>query len=270
MKFGIAKRTFAACLALAAGISGAHAQQTQTQQSRLFDITKSHVLRICSYDGYFAIAYRDPTTQQLRGIDIDLANALAKSLGATPQFVMTNFGTFIADLQSNKCDVAMFGVGITLARAQAVEFTKPYLQTGIYAIVKKGSAIKTWADIDKPGVKVAVQLGSYIEPYMRSSLKQAQVVAIAPPATREQELMANHVEVEIVDYPTAQKVQSDFDWAQIIAPTKQPLATPFGYAIAPGDQIWLNYLNLFVDTIKRDGTLQAAAVKNNLGPIVAP
>ena len=37
------------------------------------------------------------------------------------------FATFIADLQANKCEIGMFGVGATLKRAQAVEFSKPYL-----------------------------------------------------------------------------------------------------------------------------------------------
>jgi ABC-type amino acid transport substrate-binding protein len=262
-----------ATVALAAGIVVAGAcssAQAQQVQSRLFNITETHVLKVCTYDGYYGISFLDPETQQLKGIDIDLAGVLANSLGAKLQFVETNFGTFIADLQTNKCDVAMFGVGITLKRAQAVEFTTPYLQTGIYAIVRKGGKIKNWSDIDKPGVSVAVTLGSYIEPFMQSYLKNAKVVPIAPPDTREQELMAHHVDAEIVDYPTAQKVEADFNWAQIIAPPTRLLTTPFGYAVAPGDQIWLNYLNLFVATIKRDGELQAAAQKNNLGPIVAP
>jgi ABC-type amino acid transport substrate-binding protein len=258
-----------AILLASLGIALCPAAQAQQTQSRLFEITKSHKLRVCTFTGYYAISFRNPQTQKLEGIDIDLAALLAKSLGAELQFVETNFGTFIADVQTNKCDVAMFGIGITLKRAQAVEFTHPYLQTGIYAVVRKGGNIKTWDDIDKDGVSVAVTLGSYIEPFMQSYLKRAKVVSIAPPATREQELMARHVDAEIVDYPTAQKVQADFDWAQAIEPPTKLLATPFGYAVAPGDQIWLNYLNLFVDTIKRNGELQEAAQKNNLGPIVA-
>lgn len=254
-------------LAIIASCSTSGAQQTQ---SRLFEITKNHKLRVCTFSGYFAVSFRNPQTQQLEGIDVDLAQALAKSLDADLQFVETNFGTFIADVQTNKCDVAMFGIGVTLKRAQAIEFSRPYLQTGVYAVVRKGGSIKSWEDIDKDGVSVAVTLGSYIEPFMKSYLKRAKVVSIAPPATREQELMARHVDAEIVDYPTAQKVQADFDWAEAIEPPTKLLATPFAYAVAPGDQIWLNYINLFVDTIKRDGTLEAAARKNRLGPIVAP
>jgi len=39
--------------------------------------------------------------------------------------------------------------------------------------------------------------------------------------------------------------------------------------VPQGDQIWLNYINLFVDTIKLDGRLDAYAEANKLGPIVA-
>jgi cyclohexadienyl dehydratase len=260
-------KTLIALLAATGLCSNAVAQQTQ---SHLFDITKRHTLRVCTYPGYYAISFRNPQTQQLEGIDIDLANLLAKSLGADLQFVETSFAAFIADVQSNRCDVAMFGIGITLARAQAVEFTHPYLQTGLYAVVRKDGKIKHWDDIDTDGDIVAVTLGSYIESFAQSYLKHAQVVSISPPATREQELVAHHVDAELVDYPTAQKVERDFDWAQVVAPRPQLLSTPFGYALAPGDQIWLNYLNLFVDTIKRDGQLKAAAERNHLSPMVDP
>lgn len=254
-----------AALALAPA-APATAQQTQ---SRLFEVTKSRTLRVCIYPGYYAIAYRDPATGKLTGIDIDLSQELGKELGAEVKYVETAFGTFIADLQTNKCDVGMFGIGVTLKRAQAIEFTTPYLQTGIYAVVRKGGKVATWADIDKPGINVAVTLGSYIEPFMKAYLKNAKVVSVAPPATREQELMARRVDAEIVDYPTAQKVTADFDWATVVEPSEKLLATPFAYVVPPGDQVWLNYLNLFVDTIKRDGRLAAAAQRNGLGPIVA-
>ena len=46
--------------------------------------------------------------------------------------------------------------------------------------------------------------------------------------------------------------------------------TPYAYAVPQGDQVWLNFVNLFVDTIKLDGRLKKYAEKNKLGPIVAP
>ncbi|HTR86660.1 MAG TPA: ABC transporter substrate-binding protein [Reyranella sp.] len=252
---------------LAAMAMPAEAQQTQ---SRLFEITKNHKLRVCQFPLYYSISYRNPKTGELEGIDADLSKELAKELDAKLEVVETSFGSFIADLQANKCDIGMFGVGATLKRAQAVEFSKPYLITNIYAVVGKDGKIKKWEDIDQKGIKVAVSLGSFIEPFMKTYLKNAEVVSIAPPNTREAELVAGRVDVDMTDFPTAIKVTDEFDWAAYVTPAEKLAVTPYAYVVAPGDQIWLNYINLFVDTIKIDGRLKKYAEKNKLGPIVAP
>ena len=253
-------------LALAAP-SGAQAQQLQ---SRLFDVTRSKKLRVCQFPLYYSISFRNPKTGQIEGIDADLAKELAKELDATLEIVESSFGTFIADLQANKCEIGMFGVGASLKRAQAVEFSRPYLVTNVYAVTRKDSPIKTWADVDKKGVKAAVSLGSYIEPFMKSYLKNAEVVSVAPPNTREGELVAGRVDIIMTDYPTAIKVTDEFDWAATITPTEKLAVTPYAYVVPQGDQIWLNFINLFVDTIKLDGRLLQAAKKHKLDPIVAP
>src|SRR5579883_1180011 len=142
----------AAMAAMTAVSLPAAAQQTQ---SRLFEITKSHRLRVCQFPLYYAISYRNPMTGLIEGIDADLSKVLAKQLDAKLEIVETSFGYFIADLQANKCEIGMFGVGATLKRAQAVEFSHPYLITNIYAVTRKDSPVKSWADVDKKGIKVA-------------------------------------------------------------------------------------------------------------------
>ena len=242
----------------------------QQQQSRLFEVTKSKKLRVCQFPLYYSISFRNPKTGQIEGIDADLAKELAKELDASLEIVEFGFGTFIADLQANKCEIGMFGVGASLKRAQAVEFSKPYLVTNVYAVTRKDGAIKTWADVDKKGIKAAVSLGSYIEPFMKSYLKNAEVVSVAPPNTREGELVAGRVDIIMTDYPTAIKVTDEFDWAKTIEPTEKLAVTPYAYVVPQGDQIWLNFINLFVDTIKLDGRLLQAAKRHKLDPIVAP
>ena len=243
------------------------AQQTE---SRLYEITKSGKLRVCQYPLYYSISHRNPQTGMIEGIDADLSKELAKELGVELEIVESSFGTFIADLQAGKCEIGMFGVGATLARAQAAAFSDPYLLTSIYGVGRKGGKVGTWEDIDKEGIKVAVTLGSYIEPFMKDYLKVAEVVVVAPPATRESELVAGRVDIIMTDYPTAVKVTDEFDWAVAVAPNETLRLTPYSYVVPHGDQIWLNYVNLFVKTIKLDGRLQFYAEKNKLGPIVAP
>ena len=259
---------FAALAAIAALLLAAPAEAQP--QSRLYEVTKSKKLRVCQFPLYYSISFRNPTTGQIEGIDADLAKELAKELDAQLEIVESGFGTFIADLQANKCEIGMFGVGATLKRAQAVEFSKPYLITNIYAVTRKGGKVKTWEDIDQKGIKAAVSLGSYIEVFMKGYLKNAEVISVAPPNTREAELVAQRVVVIMTDFPTAIKVTDEFDWASYILPKEKLAVTPYAYVVPPGDQIWLNYINLFVDTIKLDGRLMALAKKHKLDPIVAP
>lgn len=254
---------------LAAALHAAPAS-AQAVQSRLIEVTKAKKLRVCQYPLYYSISFRNPKTGQIEGIDADLAKELAKELGATLEIVESSFGTFIADLQAGKCEIGMFGVGASLRRAQAVEFSKPYLITNIYAVTRKGSPVKSWADVDKKGIKAAVSLGSYIEPFMKSYLKNAELVSVAPPNSREGELVAQRVDVIITDYPTAIKVTDEFDWAVTIEPSEKLAITPYAYVVPQGDQVWLNFINLFIDTIKLDGRLKTFAEKHKLGPIVAP
>ena len=164
--------------ALAVALLAPSAAGAQALQSRLFEVTKSKKLRVCQFPLYYSISFRNPKTGEIEGIDADLSKELAKELGAELEIVESSFGTFIADLQANKCEIGMFGVGATLRRAQAVEFSKPYLITNIYGVTRKGGSIKSWADVDKKGVKAAVSLGSFMEPFMKSYLKNAEMIAV--------------------------------------------------------------------------------------------
>jgi ABC-type amino acid transport substrate-binding protein len=268
---------FRSCLAIIAGIVLALAgalipdrASAQQVQSRLFEVTKSKKLRVCMYPLYYAISFRDPKSNELKGLDVDLAGELAKELGAQLEFVESSFGTFIADLQANKCEIGMFALGATLQRAQAVEFSKPYMLASIYAVTKKDGKIKSWGDLDKPATKVAVLLGSYIENVIKQTFKSATIVSIQPPATREAELAAGRVDAIMVDYPTVLRAKQEFDWAVSIEPPQKLGATLVAYAVQPGDQIWLNYINLFIDVIKLDGRLAKIAAKHQLEGSLAP
>ncbi|UWU76526.1 ABC transporter substrate-binding protein [Bradyrhizobium huanghuaihaiense] len=266
-KLSLLARAAAIGLAVCMAASPGNAQQIQ---SRLFDVTKNKKLRVCMYPLYYAISFRDPKTNELSGLDIDLAKEFAKELSAELQFVESAFGTFVADLQSNKCEIGMFALGATLKRAQAVEFSKPYMLASVFAVAKNGGRVKEWADLDKPGIKIAVLLGSYIENVAKTYFKQATIVSIQPPTTREAELAAGRADAILVDYPTVLRAKQEFDWAISIDPPEKLAPTLVAYAVLPGDQIWLNYINLFVDTIKLDGRLMTIAKKYKLDGSIAP
>lgn len=226
-------------------------------------------VRVCIWPDYYGITYRQPRTQQLVGLDIDLAAELGRDLKLQIQTVDSSFPSLVADLKGDKCDVAMFAVGMLPQRMEQLKFTRPYLQSDIYAVTTKSNrVVRRWADIDQPGVQVAVQAGTFMEPVMTQALKQARLVSIKPPATRERELETGRVDVFMTDYPYSRRLLDNADWAMLISPPGKFHVLPYAYAVKPGDDDWLAQVDQFVARIQRDGRLEAAARRHGLAEIV--
>lgn len=256
----------AALLATVAAGAPALAEEAPSREAR---IRQSGALRVCIWPDYFAISYRNPRTDQLEGIDIELAKAMAADLGVKATFVETSFVKFMDELDADRCDVAMFAVGITPARQQRVAFTAPYLHSGVYAVTTKAQPrIARWEDIDRKGNVVAVQAGTFMEPLMRGQLKDATLMVVTPPATRETEIESGRADVFISDYPYTRRMVKTHDWARIVAPQTPVGPTDYAYAVKAGDPAWLARVDAFVAAIKADGRLRKAAEQNDLGPIV--
>jgi ABC-type amino acid transport substrate-binding protein len=226
-------------------------------------------LRVCIWPDYYGISARNPRTGQLAGIDIDLSAALASDLKLTLKYVDSSFATLVDDLTQDRCDVAMFAVGVTPQREAALRFTRPYLESDIYAVTTRSNrVVQRWEDLDRPGVRVAVQAGTFMEPVMAAALKQATLVVVRPPDTRERELEAGRVDAFMTDYPYSRRLLDNVDWARLGAPPAPFHVLPYAYAVKPGDAAWLATVDEFVARIQRDGRLLAAAKRHGLTAIV--
>lgn len=242
----------------------------QSPARHLEKVAASKELRVCIWPDYYGISYRNPRTQQLEGIDIDLAQAFALDLGAKVRFVDSAFSRLIDDLTQDRCDIAMFAIGITAARQEKLRFSKPYLVSDIYAITTKSNrSIKTWADIDQPGIVVSVAKGTLHESVMKEKLKQATLSVNATPQGREQDVESGRADVFMTDYPFSRRMLEQTDWARLVSPPSTYHLTPYAYAVAPGDDRWLARVEQFVQDIKRDGRLVTAAKRHRLDPVVA-
>jgi ABC-type amino acid transport substrate-binding protein len=150
-----------------------------------------------------------------------------------------------------------------------LRFAKPTLVSDIYGITTRHNRrIKSWEDIDKPGTVVAVIKGTLHEPIMRERLKSATLSVLDTPMAREQEVSSGRADVFMTDYPYSRRMLETTDWARLVAPPSTFHLTHYAYAVAPGDERWLNRVDQFVRDIKRDGRLIQAASRYRLESIV--
>jgi len=239
--------------------------------NRLERVQASQSVRVCIWPDYYGITYRNPKTMQLSGIDIDMALELGKELGVKVEFVDSSFAKLIDDLNGDRCDIAMFGIGITPARAEKLSFSLPHLASDIYAVATRTNRrIKGWEDIDTVGSVVAVARGTLHETVMKERLGSAQLLILDTPFAREQEVQAGRADVFMTDYPYSQRFLAGNDWARLIAPPGPYHVTPYAYAMAKGDDAWHARIERFVADVKRDGRLREAAKRHKLEPILSP
>lgn len=253
-------------LSAAAGTTGAASASTASVLER---VQRSGTLRVCIWPDYYGVTFRNPRSEQLGGIDIDLSAEFARDLKVQLKYVETSFPQLVEDVKAERCDVAMFAVGVLPQRKEHLSFSQPYLRSDIYGVTTRASRmVREWSDIDKPGVVVGVQAGTFMEPVMGQALKNAKMVIVRPPASREAELESGRVDVFMTDYPYSRRLLDKADWARLISPPSPFFTLPYAYAVKQGDAVWLARVDEFVAAIKRDGRLKAAAKRNGLTEIL--
>lgn len=174
--------------------------QAQQPASTLDRVLQSGVLRVCTTGDYRPFTYLQPDGSYV-GIDIEQADSLAKALGVKVQFVKTTWPTLMKDFDGGKCDIAMGGISVTLARMKTAAFTIHYLVDGKTPIVRCADVDKyqTLAQIDQPGVRVITNPGGTNSKFVDANIHRAKVIVYPDNNTIFQQLVDGKADVMITD-----------------------------------------------------------------------
>jgi cyclohexadienyl dehydratase len=159
-------------------------------------------LHVGTTGDYAPFSYRT-AEGTLAGIDIDLAEAFAKSLGLKLEWVETSWPTLTADLQRGAFDLALSGISRTLTRAAVPgsSFSEPYHRGGKAPIIRCADQTRftTWEAIDQPGVRAVVNPGGTNEAFARSRYQQASLRVHEDNRTIFQEIAEGRADVMVTD-----------------------------------------------------------------------
>jgi len=173
----------------------------QAPASKLDAILARGTVRVGLTGDYRPFALLDKTTGHFEGLDVDMADALGRALGAKVELVPTTWGGLLADLAADKFDLAMGGISVTLERQKTAFFSTPLVRTGKAAIARctNQQRFASLADIDRPGTKVLTNPGGTNERFDRATLKAADIVVFPDNAKIFDELVAGRGDVMITD-----------------------------------------------------------------------
>jgi polar amino acid transport system substrate-binding protein len=150
---------------------------TATSSAQTAVVSKEGVLRAAYLASNPAHAVKDPTTGEARGVAIDLARELGRSVGAAVTLLaLENPQRVIDAVRKGEADIGF--VAYNPERAGPVEFSKPYLLVRQTFLVRADSQLRSIADIDRAAVKLGATRNDSIALYLRRTLEQAQLVEL--------------------------------------------------------------------------------------------
>jgi polar amino acid transport system substrate-binding protein len=158
--------------------SAAHSQDTGAWQS----VKKAGVLR-CGAAVAPPYVMRDPKTGNYSGFFSDLCRNFGENvLKVKVEFVDTSWDNIVAGLQSDKWDLSM-ALNDTPEREKAIAFSVPATDYNVSLVYNKNNpkipkGVKSIADIDKPGMTIAVMSGTVGDKAISSVVKQAQIMRL--------------------------------------------------------------------------------------------
>ena len=233
------------------------------QQSSLQKILSSGTLRVGTTGDYNPMTIFDPATNSYKGYEIEAAQKLAEDLGVKVEFVRTDWKTLIQGLTSDKYDILMSGTSLSVGRLKVVSFSQPYntyFMVGL-ALKDKADKFKSWDDVNKKDVKVAVTLGTNFEGIAKEVLPQASLVRIEAPAREYQEVLAGRSDIGLTSSTEAAGLIKTYPNLRIVLADAKFGKQVHGYMMRQGDFAWVSYVNSWLNLREADGTLPKIRAK---------
>lgn len=189
---------------------------------------------------------------QLVGMDVEMSRILANALFGDPEhveFVIQAADARIPNLLTDKVDITIQFMSVTVERAQLVDFTIPYYREALTVLLLSDSPYNTLEEMQDQGITVAALQNPHIEDVAHEGIADAVVDQYDSVANTILALDSGRVDAMLADYSTAQWLT-----AQNPEKYKYPPETwathNYAAAVAPGDERWFNFVNqVFLDAM---------------------
>ena len=213
-------------------------------------------------------AIKDSASGEMKGVGFDLGKALAARMSVA--FEPVTYPSIAALLDAGKSgswDVAF--IGFTPARAKDWNFATQHVLVEFGYLVPGGSPISTMSDVDRAGVRIAVQERSGGDAFISGAAKNATVVRAPSYAGTVEMQKSGKADVIFSIKPILFETSTQLPGSRVL--DGYPGTVPQAMAMPKGREAGMAYARTFIEDAKADGTVKAAVERAGLrGVVVAP
>ncbi len=186
------------------------------------------------------------------GVSVDLAQALKAALGKPVRIENLPFDGLIPSLKTGKIDLILSSMTATPERAESIDFSDPYLTTGLAILAGAKSDVQTVGDLARSGRTVVVKKGTTGHLYAAAQLGAAQVRVLDKESSCVLEVAQGKADAFLYDQMSVLQ-----NWQQH-RETTRPLLTAFkteawAIGIRKGNDALRDQVNAFLKTFRAHG-----------------
>jgi len=232
------------------------------------DLAPTGKLRAGINYGNSLFAVRDPKTGEGSGIAVDLAREFGRRLGVPVELVGYNSGgQLTAGLKAGGWDVAF--LAFEQGRTNEISFSAPFAEADATYLVPAGSPLRTAADVDQKGVRIAVSAKGGNDLFLTRTLKNATLVRAPSPAATFKLFVADKLEAYANLKPSLLASADKLPGSRVV----EGRYTVIGYSagVPRGRDAGAKYLGEFIEDAKASGLVARSIEKYGVrGLTVAP
>ena len=211
---------------------------------------------------------RDAASGEFKGVAVDLGKELARRIGVPFEAVAySSLPALMAGAKTGEWDVA--AMGINAERALRVDFSASYMEVEFSYLVPGGSSISSLADVDRPGVRIAVLEKSSPDAYLAARLRNATLVRTPTIAGMVDSLGTGKADAVFATKANLLSQAEKIAGSRVLEGRSGAEET--GMAVPKARAVSAAYVRTFVEDAKTEGLVKAAIERAGLrGVVVAP
>ncbi len=192
------------------------------------------------------------------GVDIDIANEIAKELNKKLVVKDIDFHAIINEVKTGKADFGAAGISYSDERAKEVDFSINYSTSKQVIIVKDNN---NFDKIDDK--KIAVQLGSIADTFVSNNYKNAYIVRQKKYLAAIEDLKANKVDCVVMDELPAKNIIEKNKGLKIL--DKKLTSDSYGMVVKKGNKELLDAINKVLNRLQNEGKIDEYIIKHTEG-----
>ncbi len=195
---------------------------------------------------------------QITGVDIEVGREIAKALGREVEFRNINFDGLITALRTGSVDLVISAMTATPERRKSIDFSDPYVKTGLSILAAKNSPVHSADDLKAPGRKIVVRLGTTGESWVRENLKEAKITSLDADVSCVMEVVNENVDAWVYDQLSIMNYHAKHanETRAVLAPLREEV---WAVGLKQGDEELKAKVNEALARMRNDGSFSRLA-----------